>query len=64
MTITIDEIEQELKSLLQGKLVVDHAGNPLYGKLMIVVLNKGRAVGGDCGQDVELLFRKTFQWEV
>ena len=61
MTITTDELIALIKKECDGKLIVDHRGQPLFGKIIILTVNNGHAVHGETGPDVDVVVRQTFK---
>ena len=58
--ITIDDLASKMQCECKGKVITDHKGTPVFGKIVVVSLNNGKVVHGECGQDIDLVLRKTF----
>jgi hypothetical protein len=59
--ITIDDLATVIQAEVKNKIITDHKGKPVFGKIAVLTLNNGIVVHGECGQDVELILTRTFK---
>jgi hypothetical protein len=61
MTITVDDLATIIQAECKDKIITDQKGNPIFGKIIVLSLNDGKVIHGECGQDVDIITRRTFK---